>query len=554
MAAIAEETSALSLSAQLRTLDRVYWIANAMEMVERLAYYGLRTVLPIYMVLSVQKGGPEFTHVQKGEIFALWAAVQSFLPIFTGGYADRYGYKLTVAVSVAIKIAGYLVMGFTVPVAAWLTDGGSATAPGHPAVYWTFLAGAALLAAGTAIFKPGLQGIIAVRLSAGNAGLGWALFYMLVNVGAFVGPYLASVMRLVEWRWVFVSCAAIVALNYLLLLTFREPERLTRELPSFLRVLWNSLIGIFEPRLGAFLVVFSGFWMMFHQLFDLLPNFITDWVDSGVIVRSVVAPLFALAGATIPEEWNGQLPAEQIVNVNAGLIMCFAFAVGFLTGKVRSMTAMIAGILVSAVAVAGFSMSSAGPWVVLMIALFSFGEMAASPTKMRYVANIAPPGRTGLYLGYVNATQGIGWSIGSLVAGEMYQAGGDKVVLARRHLVEVLGRDAAGVEALPKDDVLPVLAAALRATPDATREVLWQTWHPERIWLWFAFVGIVSMVGMIAFDLITRRRSPYEPWLLLGLTVVVSAVTYDLRWAAGFGAAMGLYLALRRYAPRALPD
>src|SRR5688500_13493193 len=145
-----------------------------------------------------------------------------------------------------------------------------------------------LRAAGTAIFKPGLQGIIAVRLSSGNAGLGWALFYALVNVGGFLGPYLASVMRLIEWKWVFVSCAAVVAINYLLLFTFREPERESPELPSSCRVLWNSLIGIFEPRLGAFLVVFSGFWMMFYQLFDLLPNFITDWVDSSAIVAGVV--------------------------------------------------------------------------------------------------------------------------------------------------------------------------------------------------------------------------------------------------------------------------
>src|SRR5688572_7283830 len=90
-----------SLGAQFGSLDRVYWIANWMEMFERLAYYGLRTVVPIYMVLSVQQGGPEFDHVQKGQIFAVWAAIQSFVPIFTGGYADRYGYKLTVAAAIA---------------------------------------------------------------------------------------------------------------------------------------------------------------------------------------------------------------------------------------------------------------------------------------------------------------------------------------------------------------------------------------------------------------------------------------------------------------------
>ena len=89
---------------QLQSFNRVFWTANTIEMLERLAYYGLRTVIPIYMVLSIEQGGPEFTHVQKGLIFGWWALVQSMVPVVTGGYADRFGYKLTVAISIAIKI------------------------------------------------------------------------------------------------------------------------------------------------------------------------------------------------------------------------------------------------------------------------------------------------------------------------------------------------------------------------------------------------------------------------------------------------------------------
>jgi len=353
------DASTLSLGQQFAQLSRVFWIANTMEMVERLAYYGLRTVLPIYMVLSVAQGGPEFDHVQKGQIFAWWAAMQSFLPVFTGGYADRYGYKLTVAVAIAVKVLGYLIMAFAVDIGAALTGGASGAIPGHPAVYWTFLVGALFLAAGTAIFKPGLQGILAVQLSKDNASLGWALFYQLVNVGGFLGPYLASAMRLLAWKWVFVSCAVIVCVNYLLLLTFPEPDKEVgaeaegQDSGGFLWTLWTSFIGICEPRLMSFLVVFSGFWMMFYQLFDLLPNFITDWVDSSAVLDALVRPVFALFGAGVPEEWAGQVPAEQLINLNAGMIMLLAFALGYVTGKVRSMTAMIVGILISAAAIAG---------------------------------------------------------------------------------------------------------------------------------------------------------------------------------------------------------
>lgn len=558
MAAPENDASTLSLGEQFGTLNRVFWIANTMEMVERLAYYGLRTVLPIYMVLSVAQGGPEFDHIQKGTIFAWWAAMQSFLPVFTGGYADRYGYKLTVGVAIAIKVLGYLIMAFAVDIGGAISGGASATMPGHPAVYWSFLVGALFLAAGTAIFKPGLQGILAVQLNKDNASLGWALFYQLVNVGGFLGPYLASAMRLLDWKWVFVSCAVIVCFNYALLLSFGEPDKEVVEGEGegggFLWTLWSSFIGICEPRLMSFLVVFSGFWMMFYQLFDLLPNFITDWVDSSAVLDGLVAPLLGLFGAGVPEEWAGQVPAEQMINLNAGMIMLLAFAMGYVTGKVRSMTAMIIGILVSAGAIAGLGLSHSGWYVLAAIALFSIGEMWASPTKMRYFASIAPPGKKGLYLGYVNATTGIGWFIGSLVAGELYQTGGDPTVLGRKWLTSEGGLTPDAVTALGKDDVLPRIAEAAGTDLMGARALLWDLYDPQTIWFRFAAIGIVSMIGLIAFDQIARRDLKAEPFLQMALTFVVALVSYGPMWGGVFVALMGLWLLLDKQAPHLLPS
>jgi len=109
---------ATGLFEQLRQFPKTFWWANWIEVVERFSYYGLRTVLPIYMVLAYENGGPQLSHEQKGLIFAVWAMVQSFVPIFTGGFADRYGYKLNIAISTVIKIMGYLVMGWAIEIAA----------------------------------------------------------------------------------------------------------------------------------------------------------------------------------------------------------------------------------------------------------------------------------------------------------------------------------------------------------------------------------------------------------------------------------------------------
>jgi dipeptide/tripeptide permease len=406
-----------------------------------------------------------------------------------------------------------------------------------------FTVGALLLALGTAVFKPGLQGIIATQIKKENSSLAWALFYQLVNLGAFLGPPLAGVMRLMDWKYVFLSCAGIVALNYLLFFTFAEPDkpegaRTGRE--PFLTTLIQSAEGILEPRLMAFLAIFSGFWAMFYQLFDLLPNFITDWVDSSDLYAAVAAPVMGLFGSTPPEDWAGMVPQEHMINLNAGMIMVMAFAVGFATGKLRSMQAMIVGILVSAIGIYSLGLSTTGFWILGSIVLFSLGEMMASPTKMRYFSSIAPPGKQALYLGYVNATTGIGWSLGSLIAGSMYEEGGDKVVLARRYLVEEQGMDASAVEALAKTDVLPTLADRLGQSTEAVRELLYTTYEPQHIWTWFTVIGVVSMVGLLAFDIITRRNAKWEEDALIVVTGVVTGICYGWMVGLWFFAHMGL--------------
>jgi len=306
----------------------------------------LRRLGMFRMVLPVELGGPEFSHVQKGTIFAWWAGVQSLLPMFTGGLADRYGHKNTIAVAILLKIAGYGLMA-------------------HMMSYGGFFSGCMLLAAGTAIFKPGVQGTLAASLHASNASVGWGIFYQLVNVGGFLGPVLAGVLRLMDWSYVFWACAAIVAVNFLWLPFYRDATqdgeagfdaaetaagwgRLSRVISLravrfwvvavtllaaglvawrltgagvswggisaaavFCATLWLylarkpaydagradplsvfvvSVAGLFQHRVFFFCLVFSGFWLMFNQVFDLLPNVIDDWVDSSGIIATRPAP------------------------------------------------------------------------------------------------------------------------------------------------------------------------------------------------------------------------------------------------------------------------
>lgn len=497
-----------------------------MELVERFAYYGVRVVLPVFMVAAFEQGGPEFDHVQKGTIYAVWALVQSFVPIFTGGFADRYGYKLNIAISTVLKIIGYLLMGYSIPMAEWLCDMPlrEARPIGADTTYEIFFAGAMFLALGTAIFKPGIQGLIANQMPKASSSLGWALFYQMVNVGGFIGPLLAGYLRVLDWQYVFFACAIGIALNFVPLFLFAEPEHLgqpAKESPW--RILRDALVGLLEPRVFFFTLSFAGFWLMFYQLFDILPNFIDDWVDSRGTANTLVG---LLGEGAVPRINGGNLTQEWIINFNALLISIFAFLVGYLTGFVRSLSAIIAGIATSAIAIYALGLSMDGWWILAAIALFSFGEMAASPTKHRYLASIAPPGKEGLYMGYVNMTVGIGWSIGSVVAGELYQEGGDKIVLARRYLVEERGLSAETVAAISRNDLLPFFERTMGIDAWQSRDLLWNTYEPYSMWPLFAVIGVGAMLAIAVYTFVTRRANarPNHPFNTHGDLFVASAL------------------------------
>lgn len=582
---------------QIGRFSTIFWIANWMELVERFAYYGVRVVLPVFMVAAFEQGGPEFTHIQKGTIYAIWALVQSFVPIFTGGFADRYGYKLNIAISTVLKIIGYMLMGYCIMIAEDLAGMtlSEARPLGADQTYEIFFAGAMFLALGTAIFKPGLQGLIANQMPKENAALGWGMFYQMVNIGGFIGPMVAGVLRVLDWSHVFLACAIGISLNFIPLFFFKEPKHHgdDNDERGIGTVLLQAVRGLLEPRLFFFTIAFAGFWLMFYQLFDILPNFIDDWIDSrsaanllkgsiegiplfhilGTVILMVGGIIFmtkranrnpmgargsiawlaaaALAFAThylwpemfekagpaltVPTVGGGNLTQEWMLNFNALLISIFAFAMGFITGKVRALNAIIVGIAISAVAIYALGMSMSGWWILAMIGLFSMGEMTASPTKMRYVASIAPAGKEGLYMGYVNFTVGIGWSIGSVIAGEMYQTGGDKIVLARRYLVDHVGIAAEKVADISRNDVLPFFEQTVGVDAWGVRDLLWEKYTPYEMWSVFTWIGVVSMFGIMLYNKVTTAadRDPNHSfntnghnWVRMALVPIVLAFVW----------------------------
>jgi len=480
--AVAVAEAREGLGAQLRRLPRAFWMLNVMEMFERLAYYGVRVVIPIYIAQADEIHGLHFTQSQKGFIFMLWALVQTGVPVFSGGFADRYGYKKTIAVSIAIKIVGYLLMA-------------------TQREFWPFTIGCLVLAFGTAIFKPGLWGSLLQQLTIDNSSIGWGMFYMLVNVGGFLGPPLAHFLYGVSWPTVFYGCAVIVSLNFLMLLTYPEVAAGGIQSGGVLKVAQTTLRNLVRPRLAAFILIMSGFWLMFMQLFDMLPNFIVDWVDSSSIVKALHLPAMFTNGTSrgtmIAQEW--------MINANSFLIILCVVWISHLVAKLRRVHSIMWGIMIASIGLlaAGFTMS--GLACIFGILCFSVGEMLSSPKMNDYLGVIAPEGEKGLYMGYANMPTAIGWAYGSILGGQIYESMGDKANLALRYLKEHGGLDP-GVD---RTVAMEKLQQALHLDPGAATRLLWAAYHPWRLWIPFAAIGIASAIGIAIYaKVVSRYEAP----------------------------------------------
>ncbi|KAA3633648.1 MAG: MFS transporter [Calditrichaeota bacterium] len=467
-----------NLFTTLQTMPKPFWMVNIMEMLERLAYYGVRVVIPIYIAQADEIGGLHFSHIDKGIIFFWWAIFQSITPMFSGGFADRYGYKKTIAVSVFIKILGYILM-------ATQTE------------FWPFFIGCCTLALGTAIFKPGVQGTMCQSLTTRNSSVGWGLFYMLVNIGGFLGPPLAHYLYGIGWPAVFYGCAAIVSLNLLMLLTYKDPAPGGEQVGNSLETFVKTIKNIFNLKLIVFIVIMSGFWLMFMQLFDMLPNFIVDWVDSSALVQSLGLPDWMLQANS---QRAPQISQEWLINANAGLIVLFVVFVSWIVSRMRRVTSIFIGITLSSIGlmVAGFSM--AGIMCLMGILLFSVGEMLSSPKMNEYLGVIAPDGKKGLYMGYANIPQGIGWAVGSVVAGDVYNEMGDKANLALDYL-----KTHQNISDISRPEAMNKLVEISGKSHQEVTNILWAEYDPYTLWYRFAALGIISAVLMIFYGMWVKK-------------------------------------------------
>jgi hypothetical protein len=296
---------------------------------------------------------------------------------------------------------------------------------------------------------------------------------------------------------VFFGCAILVNLNLFWLLSYREVNPGTGRGAGVWQVAAETARELLNPRLLAFLLIISVFWAVLEQLWDTLPNFIVDWVDSNSLARHL--PQFMLSmnpvrGPQIAQEW--------VINLNPLLIILTVAPLSWYVNRVaRRLTSIFFGFILFSLGtyVVGSSMSV---FICLTgITFFTVGEMLCSPKMREYLAVIAPPDKKALYMGYASIPYAFGWGYGSFLAGKIYEQTGEKAGLALRYMSEVLK-----VQELPdRSQAFVRLTEMLGQTPAQVTQLLWDKYDPSRVWTLFAMAGLAAALVMYAFINLARR-------------------------------------------------
>jgi POT family proton-dependent oligopeptide transporter len=370
--------------------DRPFWVANITEIFERLSYYGAFASLALYLQEKLN-----FSTVQTGTLTGIFGGMVWFLAIFGGAAADRLGFRRALSLAYLILAAAYFLIG---------SIGASWLAPVRNAVPLGLFVGCILIlpALGVALVKPSVVGTTARASRENVRSIGYSIYYTMVNIGGTAGPFVASwAHRHLGVEKVFrVSALSVFAMFFVVLLFFKEPKRYTDEpAPSMAATLKNFFTVLSNARFMLFLLIFTGYWVVYWQQFISLPGYIHNYISPGADVELILitAPL---------------------------AVICLTLIINYLIRKLPAFQAIILGTLVTSLAWFIVSFWPTLPGAVVSIFVLALGEMIQAPRYYEYISRLAPPGQQGTYMGFAFLPIGIGSLIGGWFGGRvMHQFG-----------------------------------------------------------------------------------------------------------------------------------
>jgi POT family proton-dependent oligopeptide transporter len=365
---------------EIRTgFERPFWVANISELFERLSYYAVFAVLARYL-----HEGLHFDVERASSLTGMFGGWVWFLAVVGGALADRLGFRRALSTAYLVLTIAYFLLG---------SIGSTWLAPLRSHVPLVGLVAFVLIlpALGVALVKPCVVGTTARASKENVRSVGYSIYYTLVNVGSTAGPLLASWAQehsIVE-NVFRIAAISVLLMFFFVLLFFKEPRRADAgEKASLAQVGKNFLTVLSNPRFMLFLLIFTGYWIVFWQEFIALPLYISSYIDPKADTARILA-------------------TDPIV------VICFTMVIGFLTKRMQAFHAIVLGTLITSLAWILLIVHPSVWMAVATLVVVAIGEIMQQPRYYDYISRLAPPDQQGTYMGFAFLPLGIG----SFIAG-----------------------------------------------------------------------------------------------------------------------------------------
>src|SRR5271168_158642 len=325
--------------------ERPFWVANVSELFERLSYYAAFASLARYLHEALN-----FPTERAADLSGLFGGLVWFLAIFGGAIADRLGFRRALAIAYLILAGSYFLLGsLGVP---WL-------APLRNAVPLVGLVTVVLMlpAIGVALVKPCVVGTTARASHENVRSIGYSIYYTLVNIGGALGPFVASyVHQHMSVENVFrVAALSVFLMFFAVLLFFREPKKLGDvQTASLAETVGNFGKVLGNPKFMIFLLIFSGYWIVYWQEFITLPLYVHGYVDPTT-------------------------DTDSMLSTGPMVVIALTVAMSAATKKMAPFRAVLLGTLISMVAFAILALHPTVTAVYATLAVIAFGELTQAP-------------------------------------------------------------------------------------------------------------------------------------------------------------------------------
>ncbi|MCL1892768.1 MAG: MFS transporter [Holophagaceae bacterium] len=391
-----------------------FWSANVIQIFERASYYGMASFVVIYL------GQLGFGNYWPSLMNSLLWGIIYFLPTLAGAIADRIRFKRALLLAFILLSLGYFAMGYPV----WFGGELLAIVPGNEVTVplgsvIPVCLGVLFIGVGASFVRPSIAGTIQKTVGS-RITLGFAIFFMIIQFGNLFGRIISYKVRNshgFDLSSIFlVSMVATVIAFFLVIIFYRDTEiemaniekKASDPIADIILTIKKSLTDL---RLVLFLIITSGFYVIFAQIYNLLPLYTKKTVEltPAMDIYTVANPIVIITCQLLFTKIFGKFSPIKSIFIGtaiAGASMLVNIFPLYMAGGVTQ--------------IANDIIPLGSIFIVLTVALIGFGEIFTSGRMWEYLATLAPKGQEGLYQGFANLPIALGSIAGGFLGAWLF--------------------------------------------------------------------------------------------------------------------------------------